>query len=117
MAEVPEDLVAWFANESPRWDRYGMPRIEIRWRVLEAIYVFESSMDDEPHIVRYGPIREFRTKVAAERHRDARAKETGHVVLMQAAVVLWLTEDELPGANPPDPAKSIEPPNRQESPP
>lgn len=91
---VPEDLVQWFAGESPRFDRYGLPRIEIRHRVLEALSVFE--MLDEPHVVRVDRIREFKTKKAADACRDRLAKSTGHAVIYQAAVVLWMTEDELP---------------------
>lgn len=94
MATVPADLVAWFANDSPRFDRYGMPRIEIRYRVVEVLTVFEGL--DEPHLVRWGRIREFRTIAAARRCRDRLVRQGRDTVLLQTGVCFWMTEDEHP---------------------
>lgn len=105
MAEVPEDLAQWFRTGSVLSDRYGMPRIRSRFRVLEVLAVLGDA--ENPHIVKAGAIREFATHAAADRLAKQWADE-GKSVLIQTGIVLWLTEDEMPGGEEGDP-----PPDKQ----
>jgi hypothetical protein len=91
-AEIPADLVAWFEGKSTLAEAFGLPRLEMRWRVIEVLAIHGEP--DEPYIVR-GKIAEFKTYVAAERRRD-RWASSGRTVIVQVAPVLWLTNNELP---------------------
>jgi len=93
---VPQDLVDWFAGEDPHFDRYGLPRIEIRHRLIEVLTVLGEDVLDEPYVVRTGRIHEVKTRKAALAYRDRLVKETGHTVIIQSGIVLWMTEQELP---------------------
>lgn len=96
MADVPEDLAQWFRTGSVLSDLYGMPRIRSRFRVLEVLAVLGDA--ENPHIVKAGAIREFATRVAADRLAQKWASE-GKNVLVQTGIVLWMTEDEMPGGD------------------
>lgn len=93
---VPDELVAWFAGRPAIADRFGLPRFEIRHRVVEVFHLSEDPdrPDDEPYVHKWGPIREFKTYAGAERRRDELVASTGRTVLLQHAALLWLTDEE-----------------------
>lgn len=95
LSKIPDTLRWWFEGRSVLADRFGLPRFEMRFRVVDAIANLGD--EEEPWIVRpsHSPIREFKTHKAAKRLADRWASE-GRVAILQYAPVVWLTNDELP---------------------
>jgi hypothetical protein len=90
---VPPELERWFEGFPILGEQYGLPRIETRVRVIEVL----ADLGDDPKNpwIAKGEIREFKTDAGAQ--KLARQWESeGKVVLVQYAVVWWLTADELP---------------------
>ena len=95
---IPEELTYFFETGSALGQRYGIPRFEFRFRVVEVIW--NIGTETEPHIVD-GEKHEFKTYKAAERKRDemlARTRNRPNSVLIQEAIVFWLTPDEMPSS-------------------
>jgi hypothetical protein len=93
--KIPEEIRQFFETGSVLVERFGMPRFEVRHRVVDVLAVWGD--EEEPqdiHIVD-SSIREFRTAKGAEIHRD-RLVNAGRRALMQHAILVWLTEDEWP---------------------
>lgn len=93
---VPETMRRWMNGESVLAERYGLPRFEVRVRVVEIEWVIEheGELEAEPYIVK-GELREFKTYKAAKRLATKWEKQ-GKVVLIQFAPLVWLTQDEMP---------------------
>jgi hypothetical protein len=93
LGRIPDALRHWFGGHSVLAEEFGLPRISSRHRVVEVL----ADLGDpgRPHIAK-GEWREFKNGKAADRLRDQWARE-GRVVILQHAVVWWLTADELPG--------------------
>lgn len=90
---VPEDLERYFMGDAVLAERFGLPRIEVRRRVIQVAAVY--GMDtEEPHVARDVPVREYRSpegSAAAMRKLEA----DGLTGLEQVGIMVWLTADEL----------------------
>lgn len=90
---VPDDLQRWFAGETVLAERFGLPRIEVRRRVIEVEAVLGEDRE-EPRVVRFTPIREYRT-AAGSAEAMARLERAGATGLEQIGVLVWLDATEL----------------------
>jgi glutaredoxin 2 len=91
---VPADLVRWFDGKQILAERHNLPRIEVRWRVVEVLAFLGQT--DDPWVAK-GEWREFKTAKAAERYRDKLAA-SGATALIQPGFTFWPDPEEWPHA-------------------
>ena len=92
---VPEELQQFFETASALGDRWGLPRFEWRFRVVEV--EADYGPPDDPRIIK-GDTYECKTHAAAVRKKQAMTKE-GKTTLIQQAIVFWMAPDEWPHAD------------------
>jgi len=91
LQNMPEQLILWFAGHGVVAEEFGMPRFEIRYRVVSVLSAYsygEGYMRVNPE-----SIREFKTHKAAKAYQERLAKQ-GRTAIIQYAPLVWLTQEE-----------------------
>ena len=98
MGEVPSDLAQWFTHGWTQFDRFGLERFSFRYRLIRPFYMsepYEPGGDVRISAPDISP-REYKTRKAADAAAEQwRKAQPGKPVMVQTAVIFWMTQDEI----------------------